>query len=84
MTRVDRTTVSRRLAVVVIIAAGTAGIVPASLAQALAPATGLRNRLVHECDDLDDAKVHASIAKAVRLLPQFTAAVGRYLDDPTR
>lgn len=67
-----------------IIAVGEAGVIPPALARALAPATSLRNRLVHEYDDLDDSKVHESIAKAVRLLPQFAAAVERYLDDPAR
>lgn len=68
----------------VIIAVGMAGVIPEALARALAPAASLRNRLVHEYDDLDDAKVHASIAKAVRLLPQFAAAVERYLDESSR
>lgn len=67
-----------------IIAAGAVGLVPTELAASLADAAGLRNRLVHEYDDLDDAKVHESIADAVRLLPQFAAAVERYLDDPAR
>lgn len=67
-----------------IVAVGEAGVIPPALARALAPATSLRNRLVHEYDDLDDAKVHASIAKAVRLLPQFVAAIERYLEDEAR
>lgn len=65
----------------VIVAAGSAGLIPAELAASLADAAGLRNRLVHEYDDLDDARVHASIASAVALLPQFAAAVERYLGD---
>lgn len=68
----------------IVIAVGDAGFIPTPLAEALAPATGLRNRLVHEYDDLDDAKVHASIPDTLRLLPQFAAAVERYLDEPSR
>lgn len=75
-----RPTTAREL----ILAAGAAGLISTELAASLAAAAGLRNRLVHEYDDLDDARVHASIASAVALLPQFAAAVERYLDDPTR
>jgi hypothetical protein len=32
------------------------------------------------CHKLDDAQVHAAIGEAVRLLPQFAAAVEAYLD----
>jgi len=67
-----------------ILAAGTAGFIPSHLAHALAPAAGLRNRLVHEYDKLDDAQVHAAIGEAVRLLPQFAAAVEAYLDRTVR
>lgn len=42
-------------AVDVILAVGTARVIPEALAQALAPAASLRNRLVHEYDDLDHA-----------------------------
>mgnify|MGYP002781190568 FL=1 len=66
------------------LAVGAAGFIPMPLADALAPAMGQRDRLVHEYDDLDDAKVHASIPDALRLLPQFAAAVAHYLEDPTR
>ncbi len=61
--------------------AGAAGVIPGELAAALAPAAGLRNRLVHEYDELDDARVLASVGAAVRLLPQFAAAVARYLGE---
>lgn len=54
---------------------GELGVVPPELAAALAPAAGLRNRLVHEYDDLDDAVVLAAVAEAGRLFPRYVAAV---------
>jgi uncharacterized protein YutE (UPF0331/DUF86 family) len=63
------------------VAAGRARLLPPEVAAALAPAAGLRNRLVHEYDDLDDAQVLASVGAAVRLLPQFAAAVARSLGE---
>jgi len=40
---------------------GQLGVVPADLAGALAPSAGLRNRLVHEYETIDDAKVLAAV-----------------------
>jgi uncharacterized protein YutE (UPF0331/DUF86 family) len=61
------------------IALGRRGIIPQSLADALAPSAGLRNRLVHEYDTIDDAVVLASIAAALRDFAQFISAVETYL-----
>lgn len=61
------------------IAAGEAGIIPADLARELAPSAGLRNRLVHEYDRLDDAIVLAAAGDARARSPAFVAAVERYV-----
>jgi uncharacterized protein YutE (UPF0331/DUF86 family) len=55
------------------------GALDAKLAKELAPAAGLRNRLVHEYDDLDDARVLAAIDDAHRLLPRFMASVNAWV-----
>ena len=55
------------------------GVLTPELARALAPSAGLRNRLVHEYDDLDDALVHASVLRALDLLPQFVKGVLGFL-----
>ena len=55
------------------------GAIDRELASALAPAAGLRNRLVHEYDDLDDGIVLQSTGKALELLPRFIAQVQAYL-----
>lgn len=52
-----------------------AGVLSAELARAMAPSAGLRNRLVHEYDDLDDALVLRAVQEALTLLPRFVAEV---------
>lgn len=59
---------------------GEAGLIPNELAEALAPSTGLRNRLVHEYDDLDDRIVLEAVAEARRLFPEYARAVEELLD----
>ena len=51
------------------------GILPADLAQALAPSAGPRNRLVHEYDALDDAKVLAAVGTTLDLYPRYVQAI---------
>jgi uncharacterized protein YutE (UPF0331/DUF86 family) len=58
---------------------GQLGIVPAGLAASLAPSAGLRNRLVHEYDAIDDAKVLASVGTLLELYPRYIQAVEGYL-----
>ena len=55
------------------------GILPPALARDLAPAAGLRNRLVHEYDAIDDTKVLAAIRRALDLLPRYVHAIEAYL-----
>ncbi|MHB8584870.1 MAG: DUF86 domain-containing protein [Thermoplasmatota archaeon] len=52
--------------------AAATGLITAALAPALAEATGLRNRLVHEYDTLDDARVREAMP---RLEPQVRQAI---------
>ncbi len=55
------------------------GIVPLALADSLAPSAGLRNRLVHEYETIDDAKVLASTGTLLELYPRYVQAVEAYL-----
>ena len=59
--------------------AGRHELIPSSLANELAPAAGLRNRLVHEYDQIDDAIILAAIPKARRLFAAYVAAVEQHL-----
>lgn len=56
------------------------GLIPEALALELAPSAGLRNRLVHEYDEIDDAKIHASIQTILHLYPQFVNAVEGFIE----
>ena len=59
--------------------AGRHELIPSSLANELAPAAGLRNRLVHEYDQIDDAIILAAIPEARRLFAAYVAAVEQHL-----
>jgi uncharacterized protein YutE (UPF0331/DUF86 family) len=58
---------------------GRAGVIPEASARALAPAAGLRNRLVHEYDAIDDAIVLAAVGPACRQFSEYVASVEAYL-----
>jgi uncharacterized protein YutE (UPF0331/DUF86 family) len=58
---------------------GRAGVIPNALAVSLAPAAGLRNRLVHEYDVIDDAIVLDAVRIARRDFTAYVAAVEAYL-----
>jgi uncharacterized protein YutE (UPF0331/DUF86 family) len=62
------------------IAVGRNQIIPLALAYQLAPATGLRNRLVHEYDAINPVIVFQSIASALDLFPQYLTHIQNYLD----
>ncbi|MGH2523671.1 MAG: DUF86 domain-containing protein, partial [Anaerolineales bacterium] len=55
------------------------GIISSELAAQLAPGVGLRNRLVHEYEEIDHAKVYAGLSRSLDLLPQYVAAIEAYL-----
>jgi uncharacterized protein YutE (UPF0331/DUF86 family) len=55
-------------------------IIDTDLAQRLAPSVGLRNRLVHRYDDLDDALVLKGISEAVRLFPRYVELVSEHVE----
>ena len=63
---------------------GKMGVISMSLAKELAPSAGLRNRLVHDYDDIDLEVVHQSIAFALRLFPQYLQQVTSYLQETER
>lgn len=55
------------------------GVISATLAESVAPFTGVRNRLVHEYDQIDDARVLAAIGQAQSLIPRYIDETERYL-----
>ena len=61
------------------IMAGLHGIIDAKLSEDLAPSSGLRNRLVHDYDAIDNAVILSSIRFACRLFPVYVREIERYL-----
>ena len=56
------------------------GAIDAELARVLAPSAGLRNRLVHEYETLDDGQVFASIDMALGLFPTYIRQILAFLE----
>lgn len=62
-------------------AAADVGLIERDLATALAPSTGMRNRLVHEYDDIDLDAVARSIPIAVEQYGRYVRQVAAFLLD---
>lgn len=60
---------------------GKQGLIPPDLAERLAPATGLRNRLVHEYDQIDNDIVLAAVSKARTQFREYVAAIETRLEE---
>lgn len=60
---------------------GEFAIIPMDLAKEMAPAAGLRNKLVHEYGEVDDGKVFLSIKLATSVLPKYIAYIKRYIEE---
>jgi uncharacterized protein YutE (UPF0331/DUF86 family) len=58
---------------------GKLGILPSAFAKQMAAFAGLRNRLVHEYDDIDPRKLYEGMQAAVRNIPQYLTLVHQYL-----
>ncbi|MBM3143684.1 MAG: DUF86 domain-containing protein [Chloroflexi bacterium] len=53
--------------------------IPMDLASQMAPATGLRNRLAHDYEEIDHKLVHRGLGEALALFPKYIEAVEKYL-----
>lgn len=58
---------------------GTLGILPPAFTQQIAACAGLRNRIVHEYDEIEPRKVYEGLQAAVRDIPQYLAYFHQYL-----
>ena len=56
------------------------GVVDAGFAHGLAACAGLRNRIVHDYDELDHRMVYAALDRALTEIPAYLGSVQRYLD----
>ena len=61
------------------IRAGEFKIIPAGLAEQLAPSAGLRNRLVHEYDVLENSMILDAIGMAEKLFPLYVKEVETFV-----
>jgi len=61
---------------------GRQNVIAPDLAETLAPAAGLRNRLVHEYDEIEDSIVLRAVGDARRDFGAYVSAIERYLQQP--
>jgi uncharacterized protein YutE (UPF0331/DUF86 family) len=59
---------------------GEIGVLEPAFARGIARAAGLRNRLVHEYEEIDAIKVFAALTDALRDIPSYVDAVNRHLN----
>ena len=55
-------------------------ILPPPFASQIAACTGLRNRLVHEYDEIDPRRVYEGLRAAVRDIPEYLRRIQEYLE----
>lgn len=60
---------------------GREGVIPPDLAESLAPSAGLRNRLVHEYEEIDDQIVLDAVTEAREGFGDYVARVEAWLSD---
>ncbi len=59
---------------------GTLGVMTSDLAKEMAMAAGLRNRIVHEYDDIDPERVYEALPVAVRQIPVYLDHIQRFVE----
>lgn len=59
---------------------GLLGILPNDLARDIAFSAGLRNRIVHEYDEIDSRKVYEALQIAVRQFPTYLDHINRFIE----
>ena len=59
---------------------GSLGILVPAFAREIALAAGLRNRIVHEYDEIDARKVHEALQTAVKQIPIYLDHVNRFIE----
>lgn len=58
---------------------GRLGILEPAFARTLAGAAGLRNRIVHEYDEIDEQKVYEGLRTALKDIPKYLQAVNAFV-----
>jgi len=58
---------------------GRLGVLEPIFARTLAGASGLRNRIVHEYDEIDERKVYEGLQFALRDIPKYLQAINAFV-----
>jgi uncharacterized protein YutE (UPF0331/DUF86 family) len=58
---------------------GKFGVLPPVFAQQIAACAGLRNRIVHEYDEIESRKIYGGLQAAVRDIPQYLTYIYQHL-----
>lgn len=58
---------------------GVLGVYPMEFARRIAACAGLRNRIAHEYDDIDPAKLFDALRQAVQDIPEYLTHLERWL-----
>ena len=58
-------------------------VLPGDFSREVAACTGLRNRLVHEYDEIDHERVYEGLQAAMRDVPEYLRRVQRYVNEHT-
>lgn len=56
------------------------GVLPVEFASRIAASAGLRNRLVHEYDDIDPERVHEAASIALRDVPEYLRLIRHFTE----
>ncbi|WP_176226958.1 type VII toxin-antitoxin system HepT family RNase toxin [Candidatus Hakubella thermalkaliphila] len=56
-------------------------ILPFDLVQQIAPCAGLRNRIVHEYDEIDTKKVYEGLQAAMRDIPLYLSYISKFIEE---
>ncbi|MBU4257406.1 DUF86 domain-containing protein [Patescibacteria group bacterium] len=59
---------------------GKKNYLPVQLARSLANSAGLRNRLAHEYDEIDEEKIYQAVKKCLNEVPQYIKHIIKFLD----
>lgn len=55
------------------------GVYPSDFARRVASSAGLRNRLVHQYDEIDPVLLHEAVRSALRDVPEYLRAVQKFI-----
>lgn len=58
---------------------GKLGVLPPDFARSVAQAAGLRNRIVHEYDEVDEQKIHEALTAVLQDIPRYIGHVHEFV-----